>query len=341
MTLFRRVLNGERHLPPPLWMMRQAGRYLPEYRETRAQAGSFLKLCYTPELACEVTLQPIRRFHFDASILFSDILVVPHALGQNFWLEEGEGPRLDPISEIGALGAYDQDAFLAHLEPVFDAVSMIREALPEDVDLIGFCGAPWTVASYMIAGRGTPDLAPARALAAERPEAMDAIINRLVEASADYLIRQVERGVQALQIFESWAQVLEGEAFDRWSYAPAMAIVRKVKAVHPDIPIIVFPRKSGHGYEKMAREPLISAVSLDSDIDLDYVRRSVQPHAAVQGNIPPEAMIAGPDAIDRAVEKAAEALGNGPWIANLGHGIDKSTPVAHVEHLVKRVRALG
>ena len=259
-------------------------------------------------------------------------------LARKLWFVEGEGPRLEPISAIDDLGPYDRMGFLNHLAPVFETVSRLRSELPRDVTLIGFCGAPWTVASYMIAGRGTPDLAPVRTLAAEAPDRLAGVIDRLVEASVDYLSAQVEAGAEVLQIFESWAQVLEGEAFDRWSLDPVRRIVTGVRARHPAIPIIVFPRKGGDGYRKVAETLDIDAVSIDPDLPLDWARDSLQPHVAVQGNIDPMALKAGPAAMDPAIDALLETLGKGPLIVNLGHGIDKETPIPHVEHLVARVR---
>lgn len=319
--------------------MRQAGRYLPEYRELRAKAGSFLDLCYNPDFAIEVTLQPIRRFGFDASILFSDILVVPDALGQKLWFVEGEGPRLEPIRTIDELGAFDEEAFLSHLAPVIETVRGLSSALPGEVTLIGFCGAPWTVASYMIAGRGTPDLAPIRAVAVNDPDRLQGVIDRLVTASISYLSKQVEAGAEVLQIFESWAQVLEGEAFDRWSLEPVGRIISGVRERHPDVPIIAFPRKAGDGYRKVAEKLPVQAISIDPDLDLDWARETLQSKVSVQGNIDPNALIAGPDQIDPAVDRLMAALSGGPLIVNLGHGIDKTTPIDHVHHLIDRVRS--
>ena len=332
------VLNGQTGGAIPIWLMRQAGRYLPEYRQVRAEAGGFLDLCYNPEFATEVTLQPILRFGFDAAILFSDILVVPHALGQAVWFETGEGPRLEPISGIDMLRDYDRAAFLSHLEPPLETIGCLRKALPEGTPLIGFCGAPWTVASYMVAGRGTPDLAPVRDLAASRPAALQGIIDRLVTASVDYLTAQIDAGAQIIQIFESWAQVLADGDFDRWSLEPLSRIVTALKAHAPDVPVIVFPRKSGDGYLKVAKLDGVSAVSIDPDVDLDWIATHVQTRCAVQGNVDPNAMVAGPEAIDTALEPLFRTLAEGPWIANLGHGILPQTPIEHVEYLVRRVR---
>ena len=338
MSSFISVLQGETMTPPPIWLMRQAGRYLPEYREVRAKAGGFLDLCYRPELAAEVTLQPIRRFGFDAAIIFSDILVVPHALGQRLWFEEGEGPRLDPIGTAGDLAPYDREKLLSHLEPVFEAVAQTRAGLDDEKALIGFCGAPWTVASYMIAGRGTSDLAPVRAVAKEAPERLQTVIDLLVEASSDYLCRKVEAGVDCLQIFESWAGVLEGADFDRWSLEPVGRIIERVRRQHPHIPIIVFPRKSGEGYLKVVERLPVQAVSLDQTVDLEWAKEVLQSNVALQGNIDPGLLVEGGDGLQRAVETLLETLGNGPLIVNLGHGIDKTTPIEHVHQLVDRVR---
>jgi uroporphyrinogen decarboxylase len=333
------VLAGERVSPPPIWLMRQAGRYLPEYRQLRAEAGSFLDLCYAPRLAAEVTLQPIRRFGFDAAILFSDILVVPHALGQALWFAEGEGPRLEPIDRIDALQPFDPDDVLARLEPVFETVERVRRSLDAERALLGFCGAPWTVASYMVAGRG--DRAPILEMARSAPERLAGIIDRLVEASILYLSRQVEAGADAVQIFDSWAGVLHGDDFERWCVAPIRRIVEGLRMRHPDVPVIAFPREAGTGYRRIVEAVPVNAVSIDSDLPLDFAREVLQPRVAIQGNIDPEALIAGPAAIDPALDRLHAALGQGRLIVNLGHGIRPQTPIAHVAHLVERVRGLA
>ncbi len=340
MSRILQVLNGQIVHPPPIWLMRQAGRYLPEYRALRSKAGGFLDLCYDPDMATEVSLQPIRRFQFDAAILFSDILVVPHALGQNLWFAEGEGPRLDPIDASTMLPDYDRQSFLAHLEPSFETVRRLRQTLTDETAVIGFCGAPWTVGSYMVAGRGTPDLAPIRHLARNNPDALQGIVDRLTEASIDYLCAQIDAGADIVQIFESWAQVLHGADFDRWSLQPITKIVEALKAHSPQTPIIVFPRKAPDGYPKIAEIPGVAGVSVDPDIDLAWAAADLQQHVAVQGNIDPDALIVGPDAIDSAIEQLSTSLMAGPWITNLGHGILPTTPIDHVHHLVKRVRDL-
>lgn len=332
------VLKGEIHSPPPIWLMRQAGRYLDEYRSVRAQAGGFLDLCRNPDLATEVTLQPIRRFGFDAAILFSDILVIPDALGQSIWFAEGEGPRLTPIRQISDLPPFDRDDFLHRLRSPFETLKRLRQVLPVETDLIGFCGAPWTVASYMIAGRGTPDLMPIREFAAERPDDLQAIIDRLVDASILYLKAQIDAGADVLQIFESWAQVLVDGDFDRWSLDPISRIVDALQDHDPSIPVIVFPRKAGEGYRKVAGLSGVSGISIDPDIDLNWVAKHIQPLCAVQGNLDPIHLVEGPASIDSSLKRMFEHLSSGPWIANLGHGILPKTPIKHVQHFIDRVR---
>ncbi|GEO98345.1 uroporphyrinogen decarboxylase [Methylobacterium haplocladii] len=339
-----RVLSGEAISPPPAWMMRQAGRYLPEYRATRAEAGSFLDLCYNPAFATEVTLQPIRRFGFEASILFSDILVIPHALGQGVRFVEGEGPRLDALEgrpEFDRLRDVGDAAIFSHLAPVLEAVTSIRAALPQETTLLGFCGAPWTVASYMIGGRGTPDLAPARALAASDVELVEALIDRLVRVQTEYLIRQFRAGADAVQIFESHAGVLpEGEdALSRWSLQPIAKMIAGVRAEVPDAKIIVFCRGSGlDGHARVVPETGASAVGVDWGVDLKALRARVPTTTVTQGNLHPETLIAGGAALDAEVDGILAATKGLPHIFNLGHGITPQTPVAHVERMLARLR---
>ncbi|MBY8916475.1 uroporphyrinogen decarboxylase [Nitratireductor sp. L1-7-SE] len=330
------VLRGETVFPPPVWMMRQAGRYLPEYRETRKQAGSFLDLCYNPDLAVEVTLQPIRRFGFDASILFSDILVVPHALGRDLRFEEGRGPLLTPIDASG-IAKLETSGFHDHLAPVYETVRRLRRELPDETTLLGFCGAPWTVATYMIAGHGTPDQAPARMFALEQPEAFSALIDRLADCSADYLIRQIDAGADAVQIFDSWAGVLDELSFERWCVKPVARMVAKVREKHPDTPIIGFPKGAGALYAGYRRETGVTALGLDWTVPLGTARR-LQAEGAVQGNLDPLRLIAGGEALHEGVDAIVEALRHGPFIFNLGHGITPKTPVEHVEAMLKRIR---
>ena len=341
-----RVMSGEAISPPPAWMMRQAGRYLPEYRATRAEAGSFLDLCYNPAFATEVTLQPIRRFGFEASILFSDILVVPHALGQDVRFVEGEGPRLDALegrAQFERLREAGDPAIFSHLAPVFEAVERIRGALPHETTLLGFCGAPWTVASYMIGGRGTPDLAPARALAASDPALLDALLDRLVTVQTEYLVRQFRAGADAVQIFESHAGVLpassDGDALKRFSLGPIARMVEGIRAQVPDAKIVVFARGSGlEGHARVIPETGADAVGVDWGVDLAALRARVPATTVTQGNLHPETLIEGGRALDAAVDAILAATEGLPHIFNLGHGITPQTPIAHVEQMLARLR---
>ncbi len=333
-----RVLAGETLPRPPVWMMRQAGRYLPEYRATRAKAGGFLDLCYTPALAAEVTLQPIRRFGFDAAILFSDILVVPDALGQSVRFEEGEGPQLDPLEAPGDFARLRDTIDLEKLAPVFEAIRLIKPELPPECTFLGFCGAPWTVATYMIAGHGTPDQAPARLAAYRDPEGFEELIDKLVEASITYLSAQLDAGVDAVQIFDTWAGVLAPDEFRRWSMAPISQIVSGVRQRHPSAKIIGFPRGAGSLYADFATHTGVDAVSLDSSVDPVWARKAVQSIRPVQGNLDPLVLIAGGQALDHAVDSIISTLGNGPLVFNLGHGITPPTPIENVERMLARIR---
>ncbi len=335
--IVRDVLRGESVFPPPLWMMRQAGRYLPEYRETRKRAGSFLDLCYNPDLAVEVTLQPIERFGFDAAILFSDILVVPHALGRDLRFEEGRGPLLTPIS-ARAIAALEPERFHVNLEPVYETVRRLRKELPEETTLLGFCGAPWTVATYMIAGHGTPDQAPARLFAYREPEAFRALLYLLADQSAAYLIRQIEAGADAVQIFDSWSGVLDEVCFEAFCVAPVARIVRQVRARYPDVPIIGFPKGAGVLYESYRQLTNVDALGLDWTVPLASAR-TFQQAGAVQGNLDPLRVVAGGRALTEGVDAILKALREGPLVFNLGHGILPETPVAHVEEMVRQVRS--
>ena len=322
---------------PPIWLMRQAGRYLPEYREVRATAGSFLDLCYSPVLAAEVTLQPIRRFDFDAAILFSDILVVPHALGREVRFVEGEGPRLEPIDSDG-VGRLETDQVGKRLAPVFETVARVRSELPEGKALIGFCGAPWTVATYMIAGRGTADQGPARLAGAERPEMLDLLVDQLVVASADYLIGQIEAGADVVQIFDSWAGVLGERQFERWCIRPISKIVRRVRAAKPGVRIIGFPKGAGLMLERFVAETGVDAVGLDWTVPAKFASEVLQPQAVLQGNLDPMILLAGGKALDEAIDRIVSTFSGDRFIFNLGHGIVPKTPIRHVERLVERVR---
>ncbi|MBM3561906.1 MAG: uroporphyrinogen decarboxylase [Alphaproteobacteria bacterium] len=334
------VLRKEARSVPPLWLMRQAGRYLPEYREVRATAKNFLDFCYSPKKAAEVTLQPIRRFHFDAAILFSDILVVPDAMGQRVEFESGSGPRLDPIEspeQAAGLGDFN----IERLAPVFEAIELVKPALPSDVAFIGFCGAPFTVASYMIAGQGAPDQAPARLFAYRFPEAFAKLIDRVVEASIDYLARQIEAGVDVVQIFDSWAGVLPANEFRRWSAEPVRRIVKGVKARHPQTPVIAFVRGADAHLPTLTRTVGADGYGIDTALDPAWAVAETTDDIPLQGNLDPLALVAGGEALDREVDSILAAFRGRPHIFNLGHGILQQTPIENVERLVARVRRAG
>jgi len=335
-----RVLGGESLSVPPIWLMRQAGRYLPEYRKIRERAESFLSLCFNPQLAAEVTLQPIRRFGFDAAIIFSDILVVPHALGQRVSFEVGEGPRLDALSEPDALGRLRPTIDHAVLAPAYETIARVKSELPPAVALLGFCGAPWTLATYMIAGRGTADQLPARMFAYHYPQAFAELIDRLIDASSDYLIRQFEAGADAVQIFDTWAGILPDDEFGKWCIDPIGRIVAKVRSRIPAARIIGFPRGAGTRLGRYLAGVPVDAIGLDWMVERSYARDYVQKRRAIQGNLDPLALLAGGDTLDRAVDAILEVFGEGAFIFNLGHGVVPDTPVAHVEQLVARVRRM-
>ena len=332
------VLSGQRQAIPPVWMMRQAGRYLPEYREVRAKAGGFLDLCFNPDLAAEVTLQPIRRFGFDAAIIFSDILVIPYALGRSVRFEVGEGPRLEPLDDPGKVATLAPYADFGKLAAVFEALRIVRGALDPKIALIGFCGAPWTVATYMVAGHGTPDQAPARMMAYRHPDAFAKIIDVLVESSIEYLLMQLAAGADVLQIFDTWAGVLPPTEFARWSVEPTRRIVEGVRAKVPDAKIIGFPRGAGALLPGYVEATGVNAVSIDWTAEPAFIRERVQSKVAVQGNLDPLVLISGGAALDSAVDNVLANFAQGRLIFNLGHGIQPETPIAHVEQMLKRVR---
>lgn len=332
------ALNGQSRTVPPIWMMRQAGRYLPEYKRVRATTNSFLEFCYTPEKAAEVTLQPITRFDFDAAILFSDILVVPDALGQEVWFEEGFGPRLTPV-DLDKPGLGGPEEALRHLEPVFQAIERVRGQLHAEKALMGFCGAPWTVATYMIAGRGKEDQLAARQAILGNRAACERLFERLIETSIAYLNEQIRRGVDAVQIFDTWAGSLDDLAFDDWVTEPTKRIVAGVKAVHPDVPVIGFPKSVGLRLERYVERTGIDAVGLDSGVPLHFARDVLQKRVCVQGNVDPLRLIAGGSALSDAVDAVLDTLGGGPLIFNLGHGITPDTPIDHVHAMIDRVRS--
>lgn len=323
---------------PPIWMMRQAGRYLPEYRAIRQQAASFLDFCYNPELAVEATLQPIRRFGFDAAIIFSDILVIPDALGQKVRFAEGEGPRLQALETRSDFTRLAGTLDLERLAPVYQAIRQTRAALAPDTALIGFCGAPWTLATYMIAGRGTPDQGPARHFAYADPQGFAELIDRLAEACAEHLIHQIEAGADLVQIFDSWAGILPEGEFETWCVAPVARIVAKVKARFPAIPVIGFPRAIAGSLAPYAAATKVDAISLDSAARLGEARRDLPAAIVTQGNLDPLVLLAGGSALDEAVRRILEATRGGRHIFNLGHGIVPPTPIGHVERLVELVR---
>lgn len=331
-----RVLSGETLNPPPVWLMRQAGRYLPEYKETRAKAGSFLDLCYSPEHAVEVTLQPIRRYGFDAAILFSDILVIPDALKRNVRFTEGHGPEMDPIDEAGIL-ALKQDGVIAHLAPVMETVRRLREELPIETTLLGFCGAPWTVATYMIAGHGTPDQAPARLFAYRHPEAFEHLLMLLAEISAEYLVAQIDAGADAVQIFDSWAGVLGEREFEAFAAKPVARIIASVKAQRPNARIIAFAKGAGYQLKTYRQKTGADAIGLDWSVPLAFAQE-LQKEGPVQGNLDPMRVVAGGKALESGIDDILERLGDGPLIFNLGHGITPQADPANVAALVERVR---
>ncbi len=333
-----RVLEGETMAVPPVWLMRQAGRYLPEYRALRAKATSFLEFCYSPPLAAEATLQPIRRFGFDAAILFSDILVVPDAFGQKVSFESGNGPRLAPITNAADFGMLRETIDLDHLGPVFETIARVKAALAPEVALIGFCGAPWTVASYMIAGQGTPDQAPARLFAYRDPDLFQRLIDRLVAGSIDYLARQIEAGAELVQIFDSWAGVLPAAEFERWCVAPVRSIIAGLRARCGAVKVIAFPRGAGPHLEDFAARTGADALGLDSAVDLGWAAKRIEAKTVLQGNLDPLALVAGGTSLRKAIARITGTLGDRPYIFNLGHGILPETPIAHVEALLAQLR---
>ena len=338
--LIIRALNGETLPTPPIWMMRQAGRYLPEYKATRAQAGDFLSLCYNPELATEVTLQPIRRYGFDAAILFADILLIPQALGAKLWFVTGEGPRLSTItsqSDFDALGPIE--AIDETLSPIYKTVAKLSKELPAETTLIGFAGAPWTVATYMIAGRGTPDQGPALALIENEPAVFDALMDKITLATIHYLSRQIDAGAEVVKIFDSWAGSLKGDLFDRYSTAPAKQIITALRARHPNVKIIGFPRgATNDGYINYAHETGADCVAIDGSVSADWAAKHLQPITCVQGNLDQSLLVSGGDKLTDESKRIVQALGNGPHIFNLGHGITPDADPENVTQMIQSVR---
>ncbi len=334
-----RALAGETLKTPPVWMMRQAGRYLPEYKATRAQAGDFLSLCYTPDLAAEVTLQPIRRYGFDAAILFADILLLPQALGADLWFITGEGPRLSTISSGDDLAKLKgTDGIHETLGPIYETVSILTNELPKETTLIGFAGAPWTVATYMIAGRGTPDQAPAHALRTEDPETFDALMDMITEGTISYLSHQIEAGAEVVKLFDSWAGSLKGDAFTRYALEPAKKIISTLKAKHPNVPIIAFPREAGDGYVGFAKATGADCVAIDNSVSADWAAQNVQSDGCVQGNLDPSHMITGGDELISETKRIVKAFSGGPHIFNLGHGITPEADPENVHLMLDAIR---
>lgn len=334
-----RSLAGEAMDVPPVWLMRQAGRYLPEYRATRAQAGDFLSLCYNPELAAEVTLQPIRRFGFDAAILFADILLIPEALGADLWFVAGEGPRLSTITDASGMARMKtKDDIHEHLNPIYETVKILAEQLPKETTLIGFAGAPWTVATYMIAGRGTPDQAPAHKLREGDPATFDALMELIMEATIEYLDMQVRAGAEVIKLFDSWAGSLKGEAFEKYSLAPAKRIIAELKARHPDLPIIAFPREAGDKYIGFAKAVGADCLAIDTSVDATWAAENLQIDGCVQGNLDPKLMVTGGERLASEAQRICAALKGGPHIFNLGHGITPDADPENVHVLIDAIR---
>jgi len=329
------VLNGLEPSRRPVWLMRQAGRYLPEYRELRAKAEDFLNLCLTPEWAAEITVQPIRRFDFDAAILFADILLIPYALGQKLEFREGEGPVLEKVTDEQSLAHLRYED--KKLQAVYETLGLVKAQLPKETTLIGFCGAPWTVACYMIDGNSKKNFAEAKLWVKNKPDLLATLIEHLIDASEIYLSHQIDAGAECLQIFDSWSGLLSANDFRRWVIEPTKILVARMKAKYPHIPIIGFPREAGQAYEAYIRESGVDAVGIDQQVDLDYAKKVLQPIKPLQGNLPPEWLVEGGAAMKAGLEKIMRTFGT-KHIVNLGHGVVPQTPPEHVAELVKFVR---
>ena len=333
-----RALSGEVQAVPPVWMMRQAGRYLPEYRATRAEAGDFLSLCYNSDLAAEVTLQPIRRFGFDAAILFADILLIAQAMGSKLWFAEGEGPRLSTITDAAGVAALKPaEAIHETLSPIYQTLRILTRELPRDTALIGFAGAPWTVATYMVAGRGTPDQAPAHDFIARDRASFAALIGALEVATVEYLSAQIVAGAEVVKLFDSWAGSLKGADFDDFALAPAARIIAALKARHPGIPVIAFPREADERYVGFARATGADCVALDNSVSAEWAAGAVQVDGCVQGNLAPHWMVEGGEGLVRETRRIVQAFSKGPHIFNLGHGI---TPDANPDNVSRMIEAI-
>jgi len=339
------VLNGEKQWPPPIWLMRQAGRYLPEYRALRSKARDFLHFCYSPELATEATLQPIRRFELDASIIFSDILVIPHALGRDVRSVENEGPQLEPLKSGDRLPELDTDKFAAHLAPVYEALRQTRAALPPSTTLIGFAGAPWTLACYMIDGRSRKDangqahFDMALQWVQQRPEHLAQLFELFSDAIVLHCVAQIDAGAEVIQLFDSWAGLLAPDNLTRWSIEPLIQIARNIKSLRPGTPVIVFPRQTGELTKLYAGSGAFNAISIDHAVKLSFARQELQKHCAVQGNLDPLMLVEGGVAMESAARHILDELRGGPFVFNLGHGVVPQTPPENVARLVALVRS--
>jgi uroporphyrinogen decarboxylase len=330
------VLRGNLEPKPPIWLMRQAGRYLPEYRALRAEKGGFLELVYDSDAACEVTIQPIKRFGFDGSILFSDILIIPYAMGQKLWFEAGEGPRLAPRLAQDSLDSLIPD--LSRLEPIYDTVRKVRAALPAQTTLLGFAGSPWTIATYMVNGQGSKDQSETRRMAYQEPERFGALIHAITAMTIDYLSGQIDAGADAVQLFDSWAGSLSPDQFNRWVIAPNAAIVAGLKARHPSVPIIGFPKGAGGKLPDYAVQTGVDAIGIDETVDPVWANNVLPVGMPVQGNLDPLVLISGGAALEQAAQTIIKAFAGRPHIFNLGHGIQQDTPIEHVEKLLTIVR---
>jgi len=335
---FLQTLAGTRYPTPPVWLMRQAGRYLPEYRAVRATTRSFLEFCYTPDKSVEVTLQPIRRFGLDAAIIFSDILVVPDALGQKVWFEEGEGPKLEALTDPAEFGQLSRARLADKLAPVYEAIKSVRRALPTETALLGFAGAPFTLACYMIEGSGSRDFAKVKLWAYRHPDSFGLLIDLLVEAIVDHLAYQIDAGADAVQLFDSWAGILPEEQLFRWSLEPMVRIAKGLRERHPEVPIIAFPRAVGPAALMYRRPDVFTALSIDTGIGAHWAAENLQPKICLQGNLDPIMLVAGGAALEHEARRILDKLGGGPFVFNLGHGVIPQTPPEHVAQLVDIVR---
>lgn len=335
---FLQTLKGEPTDKIPFWFMRQAGRYLPEYMEKRKTAGSFLDLCFSPDFAVEVTLQPLRRYHMDAAILFSDILVVPQALGQHLEFRQGEGPVLTAVNTADKIERLGMDNFHSHLAPVYETVNRLSTEIPKETTLIGFAGAPWTVATYMVQGHGSPDQAATRSMAFQQEKVFQKLIDLLVMATSEYLIKQIEQGAEVIQLFDTWSGNLPDDQFRKWVIEPTKKIVDNIRAKYPETPIIGFPKGAGCRYPEYIHATKVSAVSIDTTMPLEWSRDHIQSLCPLQGNLDPLLLVAGGDRMEKRVLEILDNFSGGPFIFNLGHGIVPQTPPENVARLSEIIR---